>query len=71
MEYLTVSQAAKKAKTSIKTIYNWIHSGKLRYFNIHEKRGIRVAEPDLDKCMEEYFLVEPKQRVEKLIKIQG
>ena len=68
MEYLTVSSAAKKAKTSPRTIYSWIYSGKLRAFRIHSKRGIRIAEPDLDECIKQ-FEMNPRQRVKKLIDI--
>jgi excisionase family DNA binding protein len=66
LEYLTVSLAAKKAKTSQRTIYSWIYSGKLRAFKIHSRRGIRIAEPDLDECIKQ-FEMNPRQRVEKLI----
>ena len=69
MEYLTVSLAARKAKTTAKTIYGWIYGGKLRAFRIHSKRGIRIAEQDLDECIAQFEL-HPKNRVLKLIDIK-
>jgi len=69
LEYLTVSLAARKTKTSVRTIYGWIYSGKLRAFRIHSKRGIRIAEPDLDECIKRFEL-HPNSRVLRLIDLK-
>ena len=69
MNYLTIKQAAKKASVCLSTMNGWLHreDDPLPYFRIG-KKGIRIAEPELDEWMRRFKVI-PRQQVPKFVEV--
>ena len=53
MNYITVTEVAKKMNVSRQTVFDWIYKKGLPYYR-WGKRGIRISDPDLDDWLKRY-----------------
>lgn len=49
-EYLTIEEVTKILKVSRTTVYNWMNSGKLKFYKVG--RLVRIKSEDLKKFIE-------------------
>jgi len=69
-KYLKPSEVAKQLQISNQRVYDWIHSGRLPYYNLGA-RGYKISSSDLKLFLNQYYHGELKRRstIQKLIDI--